>query len=81
LPFASCLPLFRVPPRAPQALPSGTIGPRAEALRPLHRHQIALLRRWRAERDHGTKNPGEEALVDEILLTVNAIAGGLRTTG
>jgi len=35
------------------------------------------VRRWRDSADA----TGESSLLDEILLTVNAIAGGLRTTG
>jgi len=37
------------------------------------------LRRWRAERQAGSKQA--EALVLDLLVTVNAIAGGLGTTG
>ena len=51
-----------------------TVQRRAAPLRVLHQHQIRLLRQWRAE----TAN---SALLDEILLSVNAIAGGLKTTG
>ena len=46
---------------------------RREALLHLHREQIALLREWRETRaDH---------LLPPLLVTVNAIAGGLKTTG
>jgi len=52
---------------------------RQAALRVLHAQQIALLRRWR------TLGPDDsaqsEALVLELLVTVNAIASGLGTTG
>ncbi|MCC5808493.1 MAG: phosphoenolpyruvate carboxylase [Opitutales bacterium] len=54
-----------------------TLRPRAEALRPLHMRQIDLLARWRACGDPAKK----EALLQDVLLTINAIAGGLRTTG
>lgn len=57
-----------------------TLNLRAEALAVLHRQQIGLLRRWRAAQANG-----EEAiartLLSELLLSVNAIASGLRTTG
>jgi len=57
-----------------------TLNLRADALRVLHRQQISLLRRWR-----GCQAAGEEtaaaALLSELLLSVNAIASGLRTTG
>ena len=46
---------------------------RSEALEPLHHHQIDLLKRWRAD--------GEDELMARLLQTVNAIAGGLGTTG
>jgi phosphoenolpyruvate carboxylase len=39
----------------------------------LHREQISLLRAWRANRDERT--------LEALLATVNAIAGGLKTTG
>lgn len=53
-----------------------TIRLRDEGLRKLHRHQIALLREWRAGGDGA-----DERLLPALLLTVNAIASGLRTTG
>ncbi|MEQ8820822.1 MAG: phosphoenolpyruvate carboxylase [Sumerlaeia bacterium] len=49
-----------------------TIRLREEGLRRLHSHQIALLRSWRS---------GREELLPRLLLSVNAIASGLRTTG
>jgi phosphoenolpyruvate carboxylase len=52
---------------------SGALELRADPLSKLHHLQVRLLRDWRRE-------PGEELLTD-LLLTVNAIAGGLRTTG
>jgi len=64
----------RVEDRRPRML--NTLQRRAEALSVLHRRQIALLRAWRAA-------TGEEAaaLLPRVLLSVNAIASGLRTTG
>jgi phosphoenolpyruvate carboxylase len=47
---------------------------RRHALLRLHREQIALLRAWRGP------NRSEEIL-SRLLVTVNAIAGGLKTTG
>jgi phosphoenolpyruvate carboxylase len=53
---------------------------RRQALLRLHREQIALLREWR-----GTvrSERGEDAdrILSKLLVTVNAIAGGLKTTG
>jgi phosphoenolpyruvate carboxylase len=53
---------------------------REEGLRVLHRQQLALLREWRALRREDDPTAGERVL-PQLLLTVNAIAGGLRTTG
>ncbi len=57
-----------------------TLVMRDSGLRALHAHQIALIRRWRSLRDAGDK-PQAEALLPTLLLSVNAIASGLRTTG
>jgi len=58
----------------------GMLQMRREALRTLHRQQITLLRRWRGMQQQGDL---EEAtpLLPHLLLTVNAIASGLGTTG
>lgn len=45
---------------------------RQEPLKALHARQVWLLREWRS---------GQEDLLPELLLTVNAIASALRTTG
>ena len=47
---------------------------RAPALRPLHQRQIELLRRWRGDPEDGD-------LLADLLVSVNAIAGGLGSTG
>ncbi|MFH2132337.1 MAG: phosphoenolpyruvate carboxylase, partial [bacterium] len=52
---------------------------RAEALKPLHLKQVSLLRNWRQSRAPGKSD--EEALLFELRLTINAIAGALRATG
>lgn len=53
---------------------------RREALLRLHREQIALLREWRAALARG--GPEEaDYILPRLLVTVNAIAGGLKTTG
>jgi phosphoenolpyruvate carboxylase len=46
----------------------------------LHLQQIKLLRQWR-ELQHSGKQVEAEKLLIELFLTVNAISGGLRTTG
>jgi phosphoenolpyruvate carboxylase len=52
-----------------------TLAMRDSGLRALHAHQIALIRRWRGvERN-------DQSLLPTLLLSVNAIASGLRTTG
>ena len=59
----------------------GSEGPgwalRNRELRRLHAHQVALLRQWRAT----AEGSGKEAQLLRLLVTVNAIASGLRTTG
>jgi phosphoenolpyruvate carboxylase len=57
-----------------------TLALREPALTALHRHQVALLRRWRAAR-LANDAAAAEALLPELLLSVNAIASALRTTG
>jgi phosphoenolpyruvate carboxylase len=53
---------------------------RRNALIRLHREQIALLRSWR-DAVRGERGEEAEKLLAELLVTVNAIAGGLKTTG
>ncbi len=57
-----------------------TLELRAEALRVLHHQQIALLTDWRGKRA-AADEAGADALLPELLLSINAIASGLRTTG
>jgi phosphoenolpyruvate carboxylase len=54
-----------------------TLQARDEGLNVLHADQIRLLRQWRATESEKDRNEQLPAL----LLTVNAIASGLRTTG
>jgi phosphoenolpyruvate carboxylase len=56
------------------------ITPRREGLDMLHQQQIKLLRQWR-ELQHSSKQEESDRLLLELFLTVNAISGGLRTTG
>jgi phosphoenolpyruvate carboxylase len=56
------------------------LGRRAEALEPLHRHQVSLLRSWRRARE-AEDAATAEALLPELLLSINAIAAGLGATG
>ena len=57
-----------------------TLALRAAPLRVLHCQQIALLHQWRSRIKSGDTD-GAAACLPELLLTVNAIASGLRTTG
>ena len=57
-----------------------TLQLRAEALRVLHLQEIAMLRRWRALRAADDEE-GAEKMLPDLLLSINAIASGLRTTG
>jgi phosphoenolpyruvate carboxylase len=53
---------------------------RQEGLHLLHRQQITLLRKWRMQKQTGEQDEADQVL-QQLLLTVNAIASGLRTTG
>jgi phosphoenolpyruvate carboxylase len=57
-----------------------TLEIREAPLRVLHLQQIALLRDWRGHLTNG-KTEAAEALLPKLLLSINAIASGLRTTG
>ena len=57
-----------------------TLEVRHDPLLVLHRQQIALLEEWRALRAKGDTE-ATEALRPSLLLSINAIASGLRTTG
>jgi len=73
--------LFAVPLEQRRPLISKMLALRQPGLARLHRQQVTLLRRWREVRAQG----GDEAAASEalvpLLVTVNAIASGLRTTG
>ncbi len=55
-----------------------TISMREQGLRLLHRMQIQQLHSWRATRSNQEQ---DESLLETLLVTINAIAGGLRNTG
>ncbi len=57
-----------------------TLQARDEGLRRLHDFQVGALREWRRLRDEGD-DEAAEAMTPTVLLSVNAIASGLRTTG
>ena len=57
-----------------------TLNVRADALLVLHAQQIELLTKWRALHAAGDEDAAD-AMLPELLLSINAIASGLRTTG
>ncbi len=57
-----------------------TLQLRARALRRLHFEQIELLRTWRDYTESGDTEAAD-AMLPQLLLSINAIASGLRTTG
>ena len=57
-----------------------TLAIREEPLKVLHAQQIALLRVWRERVQSGNAEAIEELLPD-LLISINAVASGLRTTG
>lgn len=59
---------------------ANTIARRSTALRVLHEQQISLLALWRQAQNDNDHAAAEHHL-QNLLLTVNAIAGGLKTTG
>jgi phosphoenolpyruvate carboxylase len=67
-----------LPERRPRI--SHMLALRHEGLTVLHQQQIGLLRTWRKQRQRDDQAAAEQTL-QQLLLTVNAIAGGLRTTG
>lgn len=57
-----------------------TLNIREEPLKVLHHQQIALLREWRAL-VAAEKTEAADAMISDLLISINAIASGLRTTG
>ncbi|MFA7344620.1 MAG: phosphoenolpyruvate carboxylase [Terrimicrobiaceae bacterium] len=57
-----------------------TLELRADALRVLHLQEIHLLKKWRGLKAVGDE-AGADAMLPDLLLSINAIASGLRTTG
>ncbi|WP_018970123.1 phosphoenolpyruvate carboxylase [Rubritalea marina] len=57
-----------------------TLEIREEPLKVLHKQQVGLISQWRALKAEG-KEEEAEAMFPKILLSINAISSGLRTTG
>ncbi|MEI8032056.1 MAG: phosphoenolpyruvate carboxylase [Chlorobiaceae bacterium] len=72
--------LFSVPLQTQRLNVDRFIIQRREGLDLLHRRQISMLTEWRAALKEGKKEEADRML-PELFLTVNAISGGLRTTG
>lgn len=72
--------LFGKPMRERRPRLDKTLLLRDEALRVLHGHQIGILTRWRTLRANNDV-AGADALLPTLLLSINAVASGLRTTG
>ncbi|GAB5558916.1 MAG: phosphoenolpyruvate carboxylase [Synoicihabitans sp.] len=68
--------LFNGPFQARRPRLAFTMDIREIALEQLHQHQISLLREWR-----GLSGEAAEARLPELLISINALASGLRTTG
>lgn len=56
-----------------------TLALRDAGLRSLHIHQVELLSKWRTT--GATTTLHKDKLLPQVLLSINAIASGLRTTG
>lgn len=72
--------LFAVPLETQRMNVNKFITPRREGLDMLHHQQIKLLKEWRELQQNGKEQEADKLLL-ELFLTVNAISGGLRTTG
>lgn len=57
-----------------------TLNIREEPLKVLHQQQVALLKEWRGL-IAAEKHEAADAMVTDLLISINAIASGLRTTG
>ena len=54
---------------------------RASAMHVLHLKQIALLKKWRKQKQEAKDEKAIEETLFTLLLTINAIAGAMRNTG
>ena len=73
--------LFPEPIAKRRPLQLAAMNQRSAPLAVLHRRQIALLNRWRNAGNKGPNDPTSETMLEELFLTVNAIASGIRNTG
>lgn len=74
------LTIFGLPCEARRPRMYKTLSLRQHALETLHHQQVTLLQRWRSLKQEGDI-AAADTMLTHLLLTVNAIASGLRTTG
>ena len=72
--------IFGAPRKVRRPRMEKTLEMREEGLRFLHLRQITILRQWREQRAAGREKEAEQ-LLPALLLSINAIASGQRTTG
>lgn len=72
--------IFGAPRSVRRPRMEATLALRDAGLRVLHQRQIGLLKEWRQHRRDGNEERANE-LLPSLLLSINAIASGLRTTG
>jgi phosphoenolpyruvate carboxylase len=72
--------LFNGPMEERRPRMAKTLGIREAPLKVLHRQQIAILREWR-QLVADERESAADAIFPKLLLSINAIASGLRTTG
>jgi len=73
--------LFKEPLAERRPMQSAAMSLRQEPLAALHRQQVGLLREWRTAQTLDADGETAKMLLNELFLSVNAIAGGIRTTG
>ncbi|SNB46302.1 phosphoenolpyruvate carboxylase [Geobacter sp. DSM 9736] len=73
--------LFKAPLGERRPMQLKALSLRHAPLAALHRHQVDLLRQWRSVCSSTGEGDEAKRLMEELFLTVNAIAGGIRNTG
>ncbi len=73
--------LFKEPLAERRPMQLAAMSLRKASLAVLHRQQINLLQKWRLTQGIDSDSDEAKKLLNELFLSVNAIAGGIRTTG